>query len=186
MAEADDRRVCVGVVGAPHGIRGEVRIKSHTAEPLDITAYGPLTTEDGRTVKIRKARLAKDMVIATLDGVNDRNAVETLKNQRLYIDRDKLPEPDEDEWYYADLIGLDVRDTDGETIGTVLSVQDFGGGELLEVRRPGTPGTVLVPFSRAAVPVVDVSGGFVVIDPPPGLLDEGLSDEVREKDEDAQ
>ncbi len=186
MAEADDRRVCVGVVGAPHGIRGEVRIKSHTAVPLDISAYGPLTTEDGRTVRIRKARLAKDMVIATLDGVNDRNAVETLKNQRLYIDRDKLPEPDEDEWYYADLIGLDVRDTDAETIGTVLAVQDFGGGELLEVRLSGTPGTVLVPFSRAAVPVVDVGGGFVVIDPPPGLLGEDLSDEDREEDEDAQ
>ncbi len=181
MVAADDRRVCVGVVGAPHGIRGEVRIKSHTAVPLDIAAYGPLTTEDGREVRIRKARLAKDMVIATLDGVNDRNAVETLKNQRLYIDRDKLPEADEDEWYYADLVGLDVRDTDGEKIGTVLAVQDFGGGELLEVRRPGTPGTVLVPFSHAAVPVVDVGGGFVVIDPPPGLLDED-----EQEDEDAQ
>ncbi len=181
MVAADDRRVCVGVVGAPHGIRGEVRIKSHTAVPLDIAAYGPLTTEDGREVRIRKARLAKDMVIATLDGVNDRNAVETLKNQRLYIDRDQLPEADEDEWYYADLVGLDVRDTDGEKIGTVLAVQDFGGGELLEVRRPGTPGTVLVPFSHAAVPVVDVGGGFVGIDPPPGLLDED-----EQEDEDAQ
>jgi len=172
---ASEKRICVGVVGAPHGIRGEVRIKSYTATPLDIAAYGPLETGDGRTVKILKARLAKDMVVAALDGIGDRDAVETLKNQRLYIDRDRLPDPDEGEWYYTDLIGLDVRDTDAETIGKVTAVQDFGGGDLLEIRRKGLPGTALVPFTEAVVPVVDIAGGFVVIDPPPGLLDEESS-----------
>jgi 16S rRNA processing protein RimM len=176
---ADDNRVCVGVVGAPHGVRGEVRIKSYTAEPLDIAAYGPLTTEDGRTVEILKVRQAKDMVVAVLKGITDRDAVETLKNRRLYIDRDRLPDPEKDEWYYADLIGLDVRDTDEETIGKVMAVQDFGGGDLLEIRLKGKPQTVFVPFSQAVVPTVDVAAGFVTIDPPEGLLDE--EEEGRER-----
>ncbi len=167
---ADDKRVCVGMVGAPHGVRGEVRIKSETEDPLAIAAYGPLTTEDGRTVEILKARIAKDMVIAALKGVNDRDAAEALKNRRLYVGRDRLPEPDEDEWYYADLIGLEVRDGAGETVGTVTAVQDFGGGDLLEVRLAGGKRTVFVPFTREIVPVVDIAAGHVVIEAPDGLL----------------
>ncbi|WP_436643783.1 ribosome maturation factor RimM [Microbaculum sp. FT89] len=183
---ADGKRVCVGVVGAPHGVRGEVRIKSYTAEPLDIAAYGPLTTENGRTVEILGARLAKTMVIAALKGVNDRSAVEALKNQRLYVDRDRMPAPEEDEWYHTDLIGLEVRDLGGETVGTVTTVQDFGGGDLLEIRLKGTPRTVFAPFTRAVVPTVDVAAGFLTIDPPEGLFDQETGPSDEDEDRNAQ
>lgn len=166
-------RVCVGVVGAPHGVRGEVRVSSHTSNPLDLGAYGPLETEDGRRLKLRKVRPGKNVVIATFEGVADRDAAEALKNRRLYVARDRLPEPDEDEWYHADLIGLRAETAEGATIGTVLAVQDFGGGDLIELKLAGSSRTAYLPFTRAVVPVVDVTGGRLVVDPPEGLLDEG-------------
>lgn len=172
MAGNGDQRVCVGVVGAPHGVRGEVRIKSETADPLDIAAYGPVRTESGRTLTIRSVRPGKGVVVATFEGIDDRDAVAALKNQRLYIDRDRLPAPDEDEWYYADLIGLSAADTDGAEVGTVLAVQDFGGGELLEIALEGSRRTIFVPFTRAAVPEIDIKAGRLVIDPPEGLFGE--------------
>lgn len=176
-AETDDRRVCVGVVGAPHGIKGQVRIRSHTADPLDIAAYGPLETEDGRRLEIQSLRPSKGVVVATLKGVSDRDGAEALKNLRLYVDRDRLPEPEDGEWYHADLIGLAVVDKDGTAIGTVASVQDFGGGDLLEVVLAETRRTVFVPFTLTVVPDVDIAAGRLVIDPPAGLFEE---------DEDAQ
>ncbi|MEJ8574766.1 ribosome maturation factor RimM [Microbaculum marinum] len=165
-------RVCVGVVGAPHGVRGEVRIKSETADPLDIAAYGPLSTEDGRTLTIRSVRPAKGVVVASIEGITDRDAAETLKNRRLYVDRDRLPEPDEDEWYHADLVGLSAVGVDGAKIGTVTAVQDFGGGDLLEVALSESRRTVFVPFNRTVVPDVDIAAGRLIVDPPDGLLDE--------------
>lgn len=166
-------RVCVGVVGAPHGVRGEVRVSSHTADPLDLGAYGPLETEDGRRLKVRKVRAAKNVVIASFEGITDRDQAEALKNRRLYVGRDRLPEPDEDEWYHADLIGLRAETAEGTMVGTVLAVQDFGGGDLLELKLAGSNRTAYLPFTRAVVPVVDVEGGRLVVDPPYGLLDEG-------------
>lgn len=183
-AATDDRRVCVGVVGAPHGVRGEIRIRSHTADPLDIAAYGPLETEDGRTLRIRTVKPGKGVVVATFEGITDRNAAEALKNLRLYVDRDRLPEPEEDEWYHADLIGLAVVGKDGSEIGTVTAAHDFGGGDLLEVALTETRRTVFIPFTRAVVPEVDVVAGRLVVDPPPGLFEE--DEPGMKKDEDAR
>jgi len=165
-------RLCVGIIGAPRGVRGEVRIKSFTADPLDIAAYGPVETEDGRKLTITSAQQAKSVVVVRFEGIANRDQAEVLKNVRLYIDRALLPEPDDEEWYHADLIGLAVEDTDGTRIGTVTTVQDFGGGDLLEVALTGQRKTAFVPFTRDAVPVVNVKDGLVVIDPPPGLMDE--------------
>lgn len=168
-----DARVCVGVVGAPHGVRGEVRVASHTANPLDLGAYGPLETEDGRRLRLRRVRPGKNVVIASFEGITDRDAAAALKNRRLYVARDRLPEPDEDEFYHADLIGLRAETADGAILGTVLAVQDFGGGDLLELKLAGSSRTAYLPFTRAVVPVVDVIGGRLVVDPPAGLLDDG-------------
>lgn len=182
---ADDvRRVCIARIGAPHGVRGQVRLQAFTAEPADVAAYGALETEDGtRRVEILGLKPGKTGFIADLKGVTDRNAAEALKNARLYVSRTVLPEADEEEWYHADLIGLAVRDGGGETVGEVVTVQDFGGGDLLEIRYRDRRQTVYLPFTRDAVPTVDVAGGFVIVDPPAGLLDE--ADSGAESPEDA-
>lgn len=173
MAE-QDKRVCIARVGAPHGVRGQVRLHAFTADPAAVASYGPLETEDGsRTVEVKSLRPGKNCLIAELSGVDDRDAAEALKNERLYVDRSRLPEPEAEEWYQADLIGLDVRDGSGETVGRVVSVQDFGGGDLLEIRWKGLRQTVYMPFTLEAVPTIDVPGGFLVVDPPSGILDEG-------------
>ena len=162
-------RLCVGVVVGAHGIKGEVRIKSFTADPDDLDAYGPLSDEQGgRKFTVRRIGRGKGVVVCRIDGVPDRTAAEALKGQTLYIERNRLPAPAEDEFYHADLLGLAVEFPDGETVGAVAGLHDFGGGDVLEIRRivDGVPvsGTVMVPFTRAAVPVVDVSGGRVVVE----------------------
>jgi 16S rRNA processing protein RimM len=168
-----DRRVCVAVIGAPHGVRGEVRVRSHTGDPLDFAAYGPLETEDGaRRLTVTSVKPGKGVVIARFEGVSDRDGAEALKNQRLYVDRDRLRAAAADEWYHADLIGLAVVDTAGAAVGRVTAVDDFGAGDLLEVALSGTRRTVLIPFTAAVVPVVDIEAGRIVVDPPAGLLDE--------------
>ncbi|HEX7007499.1 MAG TPA: ribosome maturation factor RimM [Alphaproteobacteria bacterium] len=168
MAEA---RICVGVIGAPRGVRGELRIKSYTAEPAALAGYGALTDESGRReFRVRVLDCQGDMLVARIEGVEDRDAAEALKGVRLYVARAALPAPGEDEYYEADLIGLAAETVDGTALGTVRAVKDFGAGPLLElVPRGGRP--VLVPFTRAVVPVVDLAGRRVVVDPPPGLLD---------------
>jgi 16S rRNA processing protein RimM len=166
-----DERICVGVIGAPRGVRGELRVKSFTAEPEAMAGYGPLTDESGRReFRLRLLDRQGDMLVARIEGIDDRDAAEALKGVRLYVARAALPAPGEDEYYEADLVGLGAEATDGTALGTVRSVQDFGAGPLLElVLGDGRP--VLVPFSRAVVPVVDLAGRRVVVDPPPGLLD---------------
>ncbi|ESR26358.1 ribosome maturation factor RimM [Lutibaculum baratangense] len=178
----DGKRVCVARIGAPHGVRGAVRLFAFTADPADVAAYGPLETEDGRRrLTIRSLKPGKDVLIAEFTGVADREAADALKNVRLYVDRTSLPEPEaEDEWYHADLIGLSVSNGAGETVGEVIAVQDFGGGDLLEIRWDGRRQTVYLPFTRDAVPVVDVKGGFLIVDPPAGLLDEGGTEDREE------
>ncbi len=177
---SDRERVCLGVIAGVHGVRGLVRLKSFTAEPDAITAYGPLTDADGRRrFELELAGQAKGVLLARIAGITDRDQAAALKGTELYVERRLLPPPaDEDEFYHADLVGLSVRDRDGTSIGRVVGVADFGSGDLLEIRRPGRRQTVFVPFSREAVPEVDLSGGQVVIDPPPGLIDDG-----EEKDE---
>ena len=160
-------RICVGQIGAPHGVRGEVRLRSFTADPDAIAAYGPLETEDGHVVQIESLRRAKDHFVARLAGVDDRNAAERLTNIKLYVLRERLPAPDHaDEFYHADLIGLAVVDRDGARLGTVVAVHNFGAGDLIEVR-PNTGNTTqMLPFTEATVPVVDLAAGRLVVEPP--------------------
>ena len=157
------------MVGA-QGLKGEVRIKSFTQVAEDVAAYGPLTDEAGtRRFEIAVAGQAKGVVIARVAGIGDRTAAEKLKGTRLYVERAKLPPPDEDEFYYSDLIGL-VAEAPQGSLGTVRQVYDFGAGDVLEIAG-GEFGTVMVPFTKAVVPVVDIAGGRLVIDPPDGLLE---------------
>jgi 16S rRNA processing protein RimM len=163
-------RVCLGAVAGAHGVRGEVRLKSFCAEPEAIGAYGPLETEDGRSVTVTITRPLKGGFAARLSGIADREAAEALRGTRLYAPRDRLPPPAEDEFYHADLIGLAVLDTGGATLGTVRAIHDHGAGDLLEIDRPGND-SVLLPFTRATVPTIDLAAGRLVADPPPGLFD---------------
>ena len=174
------QRVCVGVVTGAHGVRGAVRLKSFTAEPGDVARYGPLEDENGeRRFKLRLVGSAKGVLIARLAGVEDRDRAEALRGLRLYLPRDALPPPGEEEYYHADLIGLEAALIDGSPLGRVRAVHDFGAGDTLEIDRAAGP-PVMVPFTRAIVPVVDVASGRLVIDPPPGLIDEPATARRRE------
>jgi 16S rRNA processing protein RimM len=167
----DCKRVCVARIGAAHGTRGEVRLWSFTANPLAVADYGPLESADGERFEIEALRPGKEFFIARLKGIADRSAVERLSNVELYVPRERLPEPDAaDEFYYADLIGLTVVDTEGAALGRVAAVQNFGAGDLIEVAPIAGGDTVLLPFTEEAVPVVDIAGGRLVIRAPEGLL----------------
>lgn len=161
--------VLVAEIGAAHGVRGELRVKPHTGDAEAIADYGPLVAEDGRRFVIERMRPAKAMLVVSFAGITDRNAAEPLVGTRLYVERSALPEPDEDEFYHADLIGLAVETTAGEPFGRVAALHDFGAGDLIEVMRPGAP-SVFLPFTRAVVPVIDIAGKRIVVEPPAGLL----------------
>jgi 16S rRNA processing protein RimM len=166
-------RVCVGQIGAPHGVRGEVRLRSFTTEPDAITEYGPLETEDGRILEIRSLRPAKDHFVAAVSGIRDRDAAEKLANLKLYVPRERLPQLVEaDEFYHADLIGLAVVNKAGEQLGTVLAVHNFGAGDLIEVRLATGGKTEMIAFNESNVPSVDIAAGRIVIEPFP-LAEEG-------------
>ena len=156
--------VLLGIVGGAHGIRGEVRIKSFTAEPTDIKAYGPLFDADGNRFTIRSVRVQKTVVVATIAEVTDRDGAERLNGRELFVDRDLLPDDDEDAFYQADLIGLPVRTLAGDAVGTAIAFHDFGAGELLEIK-PARGASVMIPFSEAAVPEIDLEGGAIVVEP---------------------
>jgi 16S rRNA processing protein RimM len=160
-------RVCVGQIGAPHGVRGEVRLRSFTAEPEAIVGYGPLETEDGRILQIKSLRPAKDHFVAAVSGIRDRDAAEKLANLKLYVPRERLPQLVEaDEFYHADLIGLAVVNKAGEQLGTVLAVHNFGAGDLIEVRFSSGK-TEMIAFNERNVPSVDIAAGTIVIEPSP-------------------
>ena len=166
------RRVCLGIVTAAHGVRGAVKVKSFAQNPRDVAGYGPLEDEDGTArYTLRVIGAAKgDVVVAKLSGVADRDTAEAMRGSRLYLPREALPAPAEEEYYHADLIGLAALLGDGERLGEVRAIHDFGAGDTLEIVRPeGQP--VMVPFTRAAVPVIDVAAGHIVLDPPEGLID---------------
>ena len=179
------RKICVGAVIGAKGVRGEVRIKSFTASPGDIGAYGPVATEDGRQFRLKVTGHAKDAVIARLDGIADRDAAEALKGTQLYVGRAALPPPEDGSYYHTDLIGLAASLTTGEALGKVTAVFNFGAGDMLEVTKPGGD-TELIPFPGPAIEAVDVAAGTIVIVPLPGLFDDGEDDdaemEVTEKD----
>jgi 16S rRNA processing protein RimM len=167
------KRVCLGVVTGPHGVQGAVRIKSFTGEPEDVARYGPLTDETAvRRFELRLIGAGKGgVVIVRLSGVEDRNQAEALRGLRLYLPRSALPQTEAEEYYHADLIGLEAVLGDGTPVGRVRAIHDFGAGDTLELARPGAP-AVMVPFTRAVVPMVELAAGRLVLDPPPGLLDE--------------
>jgi len=165
-------KVCVARIGAAHGVRGEVKLWSFTQDPAAVASYGPLESQDGkRRFEIEALRPAKDHFVARIAGVDDRNAAERLRNLDLYIPRERLPTIAEtDTFYHADLIGLQAVTQDGADIGTVIAVHNFGAGDLLEIA-PATGGeTVILPFSSATVPSVEIATGRIVVDLPEGLF----------------
>ena len=164
-------QVLLGEIGAAQGLKGEVRLRSYTAEPAAIARYGALHDEQGRTVEIESVRVTPKALIARIKGVTTREAAEALNRTKLYIDRARLPERKDEEWYHTDLIGLAAVDRSGERIGAVVAVHNFGAGDLIEVKPDQGGATVLVPFTRDAVPEVDVEGGSLVLVPPEGLFE---------------
>jgi 16S rRNA processing protein RimM len=168
----DKKRVCVARIGAAHGTRGEIRLWSFTAEPLAVAGYGPLESTDGERFEIEALRPGKGYFIARLKGIADRSAAKRLNNVELYVPRERLPEPAAaDEFYHADLVGLTVVGTEGAALGRVVAVQNFGAGDLIEVAPVAGGDTVLLPFTEAAVPVVDIAGGRLLVNPPEGIFD---------------
>jgi 16S rRNA processing protein RimM len=166
--------VLLGVVAAPHGVRGLVRIKSFTEDPMAVGAYGPLSDETGKKeYRVEALSAARGTVLARIEGVADRAAAEGLRGLRLYVERSALPQAREREWYEADLIGLPAVGRDGRDWGKVVAFHDFGAGSVMEVS-----GGVMLPFTDEAVPEIDVEGGKVVVDPPAGLLADGETKEA--------
>lgn len=156
--------VLVAVIGAPHGVRGEVRVKPYTEEPEALKAYSPLNSADGRIFKIKTLRIQKDMAIVRFEGVDTREAAEKLTNIKLHVDRSRLAPPEDDEtFFHSDLIGLKVTLEDDSILGEIVAVPNFGAGDLLEVQPAAGGKTVYLPFTKAFVPTIDVAGGKVVI-----------------------
>ena len=164
-------QVCVAAVAGAYGVRGEVRLKSFTSDPAAVADYTPLTDEAGRSYDLTLGAPVKGGFAARLSGVASKEAADALRGARLYVPRERLPALPDDEFYHADLIGLEVVDTGGAALGRVRAVLDHGAGDLLEIAAPGGSRTVLLPFTRTAVPTVDLAAGRVVADPPPGLID---------------
>ena len=163
-------RVCIGMIAGSFGVRGEVRLKSYCSSPEAIGDYGPLFTSDGtRSFKVTLTRPVAGGLGARLSGVATKEEADALKGTGLFADRSRLPKLGDDEFYHADLIGLEVRDTGGAVIGTVSSVQNHGAGDLLEVQGPGLKTALLIPFTLAVVPTVDLAARRIVVDLPEGL-----------------
>lgn len=155
----------VARIGAAHGVRGEVKLWSFTEDPLAVAGYAPLETQDGkRQFEIEALRPAKDHLVARFKGVRDRNAAEMLRNIDLYVPRDRLPAIDEDgTWYYADLVGLAAVGPEGDALGTVLALHNFGAGDVIEIQPTEGSKTLLLPFTETVVPTIDIDAGRIVV-----------------------
>lgn len=165
MAKED--RVCVGAIAGAFGVKGEVRLKSFCSTPEDIAAYGPLWTEDGaRSFAVKLTRPVTGGLGARLSGVATKEEGDALRGVTLWADRDRLPSLPDDEFYHADLIGMEVFDTGGGPLGKVRAIQNFGASDILEIFVPGRKTTLLLPFTKAAVPTVDLKARRIVADPP--------------------
>lgn len=163
-------RICIGTIAGAFGVQGEVRIKSYCSDPEAIADYGPLFTKDGsRSFAIKLTRPVAGGLGARIAGVSNKDQADALRGIDLYVDRTRLPSLPDDEFYHADLIGLEVRDTGGVVLGQVRAIHNHGAGDLLEVYAPSRKNPLLIPFTRAAVPTVDLSAGRVVADLPEGL-----------------
>jgi len=164
---AEQGLICVGAVAGAFGVRGEVRLKSFCAEPAAIADYAPLFTEDGsRSFTVKITRPVAGGFAARLGGVTTKDAADALRGTALFAERAKLPSLPDDEFYHADLIGLEVRDTGGAVLGRVAAIHNHGAGDILEVRAAGQASPLLLPFTRAAVPTIDLALGRIVADPP--------------------
>jgi 16S rRNA processing protein RimM len=159
-------QICVARIGAAHGVRGAVKLWTFTEDPFAVKAYGPLLTKDGtRSFEVATAREAKGHLVATLKGVATREDAERLNGVELYVAREKLPATDENEYYHADLIGLAAVNADNEPLGRVIAIHNFGAGDIIEIAPP-QGSTMLLPFTNAVVPTIDLKGGRVVIELP--------------------
>jgi 16S rRNA processing protein RimM len=167
-------RVRVAKIGAAHGVRGEVRLFAYTQDPLAVRSYGELEDESGaRRFRIVSLRAAKDHLVAQIEGVGDRDEASRLTHVELYVPRARLPQQKEaDTFYHADLVGLSVETKEGEKLGEVIGVRNFGAGDLLEIKLANGGKTALLPFIDPYVPLIDVEGGRIVADPPQGLFDD--------------
>ncbi|WP_371826825.1 ribosome maturation factor RimM [Microvirga sp. VF16] len=177
VVQPQDDLVLVGEFGRAHGLKGEVRLKSHTGDPAAIADYKPLIASNGKTFSLKNVRPAPggapDLLIAIVDGVTTREASEALNRVQLYVARDKLPPPDEDdEFLLADLIGLSVQTEAGEIVGKVVDVPNYGGGDLLEIAPTQKGPTAFLPFTKAFVPTVDIAGKRVIASPPDDLFEQ--------------
>ncbi len=164
-------KVVVGTLAGAFGVMGEVRLKSFCADPAAIADYVPLTTDKGLTFhQIILTGQTTNGFTARVDGISTKEQADALKGVELFAERSLLPSLPDDEFYHADLIGLPVHDTGGVFLGTVKAVMNHGAGDLLEVHGGTLPASILLPFTRAVVPTVDLAAGRIVADPPPGLF----------------
>lgn len=165
-------RIIVGAIAGSFGVHGDVRLKSFCADPQDIAGYSPLYTEDGsRSFEVALKQSIKNGFVVGLSGVQTKEDADALKGVTLFADRDKLPSLPDDEFYYADLVGLEVYDTGGLRLGVVRLVVDHGAGDLLEIHAPNLREPALLPFTKAAVPTVDLTARRIIADPPEGLFE---------------
>jgi 16S rRNA processing protein RimM len=179
MQKECDGKICLGAIAGAHGVKGEVKIKTFTQQPQDIASYGPLHNEEGdATFSIVSCRPDKIGVVATIEGLTDREAAQKLKGTRLYIKREALPQIEEETWYHADLIGLKVKGKDEKEYGVVVGVYDFGAGDMVEVALNSGEESVFVPFTRDAVPIVSIEQGFIVAEPIEIIADDGPDEEI--------
>ena len=176
------RRVCLGCIIGAHGVRGLLTVRPYTEVAEDIAAYGPVETASGRRLELAVKSAKKAGLIVAATGVTSRQDAEALRGEEFFAARDRLPEPGGDEWYRSDLVGLAAISTDGEALGTIVAVENFGAGDLLEIA-PQRGATVYIPFTRDIVPQVDIPGGRVILVPPVGSFD--TDDENAEQDQTA-
>ena len=164
QGDVNQERVLLGRIKGPHGLKGELNVHAFTGDPADIGAYGALTDALGKArIQIKVLRVTDKGVIVRIAGVGDRTAAEAMKGTELWIDRSRLPETDAGEFYHANLIGLAAVGPDGTAIGRIVSVENYGAGDLLEIRLSGQRQTELVPFTDAFVPEVDIAAGRVTV-----------------------
>lgn len=168
---SDQDLICVGAIAGAYGVRGEVRVKSYCAAPEDIETYRPLYTEDGsRTFNLALLHQVKNGFAARIAEITTKEEADEMRGLSLFAARDQLPSLPDDEFYHADLIGVEVYDTGGTLLGRVKTVQNHGADDLLELQLKGTSATTFLPFTKAAVPTVDLASGRIVADPPHGVL----------------
>ncbi len=162
--------LCLGVIVGPHGIKGVVRVKSYTEIGESIADYGPLHDKEGNSFDLKLIGQSKGMVLVSIRGVATRTQAEALKGTELFIPRNRLPNTGEDEFYYADLIGLIVYERHGQKVGVVVAMHNFGAGDIVEIAMDGLENTILIPFNNDTVPDIDLITQKMIVEIPAGLL----------------